>query len=107
MIVTVWMQATAVTQATTVAPATSNTKDDSYIMIAHNNARNASNSRNKSYYRTSNTAWMPEIRNAVKAVKIRDGSSSRESSIIMDVIRRTAIIASRKDNNIQQGHQKQ
>jgi hypothetical protein len=106
MIVTVWMQATAVTQATTVAPATSNTKDDSYIMIAHNN-RIASNSRNKSYYRTSNTAWMPEIRNAVKAVKIRDGSSNRENSIIMDVIRRTAIIASRKDNNIQQGHQKQ
>jgi hypothetical protein len=51
------MQATAVMpQATTVAPATINSKDD--IMTAHN-SRNASNNRNKSDYRTANTVWMP------------------------------------------------
>jgi hypothetical protein len=41
------MQATGVTQATTVAPATSNIKYDSYIMTAHN-SRKESNSRNTS-----------------------------------------------------------
>jgi len=46
------MQATGVTQATTVAPATSNIKYDSYIMTAHN-SRKESNSRNTS------TVWTP------------------------------------------------
>ena len=45
-------------QATTVAPATSNSKDDSNIMTAHN-SRNASNSRNESNNRAANTVWMP------------------------------------------------
>ena len=49
---TVWMQATAVTQATTVRPAASNIKDDSNIMTAHK-------SRNEKDKRTANTAWMP------------------------------------------------
>jgi len=44
---TVWMQATAVTQTTTVMPATSNFNDDGNIMTAHNR-RKASNSRNES-----------------------------------------------------------
>jgi hypothetical protein len=39
-------------------PATSNIKDDSNIMIAHN-SRNASNSRNESNNRTANTVWTP------------------------------------------------
>jgi hypothetical protein len=46
------------TQATTVAPATSNSKDDSNIMTAHN-SRNASDSRNKSDNRIANMVWMP------------------------------------------------
>ena len=59
MPVTLWMQAIAVTQATTVAPATSNSKDDSNIMTAHS-SRNASNSsRNESDNSTANTVWMP------------------------------------------------
>jgi hypothetical protein len=41
------MQATTVTQAITVMPATSNFKDDVNIMTAHNR-RKASNSRNES-----------------------------------------------------------
>jgi hypothetical protein len=55
---TVWMQAIAVTQATTVMPATSNIKDDSYIMTSHN-SRNASKSRKESDNRTANTVWTP------------------------------------------------
>jgi hypothetical protein len=52
---TVWMQAIAVTlEATTVAPATINSKDDSNIMAAHN-SRNASKSRKKSDNRTAKT----------------------------------------------------
>jgi hypothetical protein len=39
------------------------------------------------------------------AVKIRDGSISRDNSIIMDVI--SSRIDSREDSNIQQGHQQQ
>ncbi len=45
-------------QATTVATATSNSKDGSNIMTAHS-SRNTSNSRNKSNNRTANTVWMP------------------------------------------------
>jgi hypothetical protein len=55
---TVWMHATAETQATPVPPATSNGKDDNNILIAHN-SRNSCNSRNKSNNRTDNTVWMP------------------------------------------------
>jgi hypothetical protein len=44
-------------QATTVASAASNSKDDSNIMTAHN-SRKASNSRNESDNRTANTVWM-------------------------------------------------
>jgi hypothetical protein len=51
------MQARAVTQATTVAPATSNCKDDSKNMTAHN-IRNASNSMNERDNRAANTVWM-------------------------------------------------
>ncbi len=84
------------TQATTVAPATSNSKDDSNIMAAHN-SRNTSNSRNENDNRTANTGWMP-----AKA-GIRDDTSSRDNSIIIDVISSgTARIASREDSNIQQ-----
>jgi hypothetical protein len=54
------MQTTAVTpQATTVAPAISNSKDDSKSMTAHNrNSMNVSNGRNESDSRTANTVWM-------------------------------------------------
>jgi hypothetical protein len=52
------MQATAVTpQATTVAPETINSKDDSNIMTTHN-SRNASNSRNEIDNRTTIKVWM-------------------------------------------------
>ncbi len=46
-------------KATTVAPATSNSKDDSNIMTAHN-SRNASKAGMKaeSNNRTANTVWM-------------------------------------------------
>jgi hypothetical protein len=95
------MQATAVTQATTEALATSNSKDDSNIMAAHN-SRNTSNSRNENDNRTANTVWM-----AAKA-GIRDDSSGRDNSIIIDVISSgTTRIASREDSNIQRGHQQQ
>ncbi len=91
------------TQATTVAQATSNSKDDSNIMTPHN-SRNASNIRNK-----ATTGPPTQYANkSRKAVKIRDGRSSRDNSIIMDVInRKTARIDSREDNNIQQGHQQE
>ncbi len=42
------------------------------------------------------------------AVQLRYDSSSRDNSIIMDVISiRTARMDSREDSNIQQGHQQQ
>ncbi len=91
------MQAKAVTQAITVAPATSNSKDDSIsnIMTAHN-SENARNSRNE---RDNRTVWM---------LKIRDDSNSRDNSIIMDVISgMTARIDSREDSNIHHEHQQQ
>jgi hypothetical protein len=53
------------------------------------------------------TGWMDASKSR-NAVKIRDGSSSRDNSIIMDVITsRTSRIDSREDSNIQQGHQQQ
>ncbi len=52
------MQAIAMTQATTVTPTTSNIKNDSIIMTAHN-SRKARNSTNESNNRTANTVWAP------------------------------------------------
>jgi hypothetical protein len=52
------MQATSVTpQATTVAPETINSKDNSNIMTTHN-SRNAGNSKNEIDNRTAITVWM-------------------------------------------------
>jgi hypothetical protein len=51
-----------------------------------------------------------DARKSRNAVKIRDDSSSRDNSIIMDldvIGSRTARIDSREDSNIQQGHQQQ
>jgi hypothetical protein len=49
-----------------------------------------------------------DVSKSRNAVKIKDGSSSRGISIIMDGISsRTARIDSRDYNNIQQGHQQQ
>jgi hypothetical protein len=49
-----------------------------------------------------------DVSKSRNSVKIRDGSSNRGISIIMDGISsRTARIDSREDNNIQQGHQQQ
>ena len=50
------MQATEETQSTTVTTATSNIKDDSYTMTAHN-SRNVSNSRNESNNRLAPTQY--------------------------------------------------
>ncbi len=101
------MRAIAVTpQATTVAPATSNSKDESNIMTAHN-SRNARSSRNKSRKQQDSQHCMvdSESRNAVK---IKDDNSSRDNSIIMDIISSgTARIDHRENSNIQQGHQQQ
>ncbi len=55
---TTGMQATAVKHAIVVTPATSNSKDDSYCMTAHERM-NASNSRNESNNRTDNTWGRP------------------------------------------------
>jgi hypothetical protein len=67
MIAIVWMQETE-TQASTVKPATSNSKDESniIIMIAHN-------SRNESNNRIANTIWTPaKAVMLAKVVKGRD-----------------------------------
>jgi hypothetical protein len=77
MPVTVWMQATAVTQATC------NIKDDSSIMTDHN-SRNASNSRNRSNNRTANTVWTsPKAEMLAKTVKLatawREANSTRDN----------------------------
>ncbi len=77
------MQAEAVTQATTVTPVTSNSKDDSNIMTAYN-SRNASNIRNKSNNRTANTVWTPSkegmLAKTVKpATAWREANSSRDN----------------------------
>jgi hypothetical protein len=69
---TVWLQATAETQLSTVMPATSNSKDESNIMIAHN-SRNANNSRNESNNRITNTIWTPaKAAMLAKVVKGKD-----------------------------------
>jgi hypothetical protein len=100
---TVWMPATAVTpQATTIAPATINSKDYSNIMTTHN-SRNAS--KQQEWKRQQDRHHSTD--DSRNAVKIRDDNSIRDNSIIMDVISiRTAKIGNRDDSNIQQGCQK-
>ncbi len=70
MCATLWMQALAVTQATTVTPATSN----SNIMTAHN-------SRNESNNRTGNTVWTPSTAGMLAKTeagnRIEEANSSR------------------------------
>jgi hypothetical protein len=69
------MQATAVTpQATTVAPATSNSKDDSNIMTAHN-------SRNESDNRTANTVWMTAKADVLLKSEMTATASWRSSAV--------------------------
>jgi hypothetical protein len=80
------MQATAVTQATIVKPATRNIKDDSNIMTAHN-SRNACNSRNESNNRIANTVWTPSkagmLAKTVKpATAWREANSSRDKETL-------------------------
>jgi hypothetical protein len=124
-------------QATVVTPTSSNSKDDSISKTVHNN-RNASNSRKESYnrnennYRTANTVGTPakagmlakdvkpatacrEISYRRDTINIRDDSSSRGSSNIMDVNSSNAArirqqgsqpaTYSRDASNIQQGCQ--
>ncbi len=77
---TVWMQATAVTQAA-VKPATNNIKDDSNIMITHN-SRKASNSKNESNNRSANTVWTPPKAGMLAkttATAWREANSSRDN----------------------------
>ncbi len=57
------MPAITATQATIVTPATSNIKNDSIIMTAHN-SRKARNSRNESNKRTANTVRTSKSRDA-------------------------------------------
>jgi hypothetical protein len=57
------MPAITATQATIVMPATSNIKNDSIIMTAHN-SRKARNSRNESNERTANTVLTSKSRDA-------------------------------------------
>ncbi len=94
---TVWIQAIAVTPAATLAPATSNSKEDST-----HNSTNASTSRNKRDNRTTNTVWML----TKTGILLKSGMAAAAG--IMDVISsRTARIDSRKDNNIHKGHLQQ
>jgi hypothetical protein len=79
---TVWMHATAVTQAA-VMPATNNIKDDSNIMTTHNSIK-ASNSKNESNNRSANTVWTPPkagmLAKTVKtATACREANSSRDN----------------------------
>jgi hypothetical protein len=80
----VWMQATAVTQATTVTPAKSNIKDDSIIMTAHNSKKKQATAGMKVRNRTANTVWTPPeegmLAETVKqATAWRETNSSREN----------------------------
>jgi hypothetical protein len=76
------MQATAVTQAT-VMSATSNTKNDSNIMTAHN-SRNESHSRNVSNNRTANTVCTHSkagmlVKTVKSATAWREANSNRDN----------------------------
>ncbi len=64
-------------------PATSNAKDYSNIMTAHN-SRNGSNSRNESNNKTTNTVWMPSkagmlAKTLKQATAWREANSSRDN----------------------------
>jgi hypothetical protein len=79
---TVWMHATAVTQTATVMPATSNTKDYSNIMTAHN-SRNGSNSNNESNNRTANTVLTPS-KTGMLAKTLKQATAWRETNSSRD-----------------------
>jgi hypothetical protein len=78
----VWMPTIAVTQATTVTPATSNIKNDNIIMIAHNSIK-ARNSRNESNNRTANAVRTPAkagmLAQTKPATAGREANSSRNN----------------------------
>ncbi len=80
----VWMQETE-TQASTVTPATSNSKDDSTIMIAHN-SRNANNSRNESNNRIAKTIWTP-AKAAMLAKVVRGRDNYRRDIVKIEIHR--------------------
>jgi hypothetical protein len=63
-------------QAAALAPATSNSKDESNNMTPHNN-RNASNSRNESNSSTANTVRMP-ITAGIIAKVMKPATACRE-----------------------------
>jgi hypothetical protein len=83
MLTYIGMQAIAVTQATTVKPTTSNIRNDSIIMTAHN-SRKARNSRDESNNRTANTVWTPaKARMPAQtepATAVREANSSRNNT---------------------------
>jgi hypothetical protein len=76
------MSVIAVTQATTVTPATSNFKNDSIITTAHN-SRKTRNSRNESNNRTANTIRTPAkagmLAQTKPATAEREANSSRNN----------------------------
>jgi hypothetical protein len=79
----IWMQEIAVTQATTVTPATIKIKDDSNIMTAHN-CRSTSNIRNECNNRTANKVWTPSkagmlAKTEKPATAWREANSSRDN----------------------------
>ncbi len=75
----VWMPAIAVTQATTVTPATSNLKNDNIIMTAHN-SRKARYSRNESNNRTANTVRTPAKAGMLAQTKLATAGRKANSS---------------------------
>jgi hypothetical protein len=85
MAATVWVQAIAVTQATTVTPATRNIKDDCNIMTAHN-------SRNESNNRTANTVWTPS-KAVMLAKPVKPATARREANSSRDNMNITASTA--------------
>jgi hypothetical protein len=109
---TVWMQAIAVTQATTIAPATSNSKDDRNIMTAHY-SRNASNSRNKIDNRTANTVWMPTKAGMLLKSEMTTAAGTTASSWMSSVVGQqhsagaSATTAGTRNENIKQQQQRQ
>ncbi len=78
------MKAIAVTpQATTVPPATSNSKDDSYIMTAHS-------SRNECDNKTANTVWMTAKAGMLLKSEMTAAAGTTESSWMSSCSSRTA-----------------
>jgi hypothetical protein len=60
-------------------PATSNIKDDSNYMTAHNR-RNARNSRNESNNRRANTVWAPS-KAGMFAKKVKPATACQQQQI--------------------------